>query len=105
MKKNVKEAKIIECIFSLSVICYSPSKIKYFLEARGIKSVLGNNHWNVSTIKSILQNEKYKGDVLLQKSFTTDYKFKKRKKMRVKLINIILKIVMKRLLQMKFLKM
>ena len=80
MKKNVREAKIIECIFSLSVIGYSPSQIKYFLEERRIKTVLGNNHWNVSTIKSILQNEKYKGDALLQKSFTTDFKSKKRKK-------------------------
>ena len=80
LKKNAKEAKIIECIFSLSVIGYSPSQIKYFLETKGIKSVLGNNHWNVSTIKSILQNEKYKGDALLQKSFTPDFKSKKRKK-------------------------
>lgn len=80
LKKNAKEAKIIECIFSLSVIGYSPSQIKYFLETKGIKSVLGNNHWNVSTIKSILQNEKYKGDALLQKSFRPDFKSKKRKK-------------------------
>ena len=80
LKKNAKEAKIIECIFSLSVIGYSPSQIKYFLETKGIKSVLGNNHWNVSTIKSILQNEKYKGDALLQKYYVADFLNKTQKR-------------------------
>lgn len=33
----------------------------------------GKNIWSASTIRSILTNEKYKGDALLQKSFTTDF--------------------------------
>ena len=35
--------------------------------------------WHISTIKSILTNEKYKGDALLQKQFTVDFLTKKRK--------------------------
>ena len=36
--------------------------------------------WTASTVKSILKNEKYKGDALLQKTFTPDYLTKKTKK-------------------------
>lgn len=35
--------------------------------------------WHISTIKSILTNEKYKGDALLQKGYTADFLTKKRK--------------------------
>ncbi|MBS4946375.1 MAG: recombinase family protein [Rothia mucilaginosa] len=34
---------------------------------------LGKKTWSVSTINSILCNEKYKGDALLQKTFTVDF--------------------------------
>ena len=36
--------------------------------------------WTTSTIRSILTNEKYKGDALLQKCYTIDFLTKKRKK-------------------------
>ena len=35
--------------------------------------------WQVATVKSILSNEKYKGEALLQKGFTVDFLTKKRK--------------------------
>ena len=35
--------------------------------------------WSVTTVKGILKNEKYKGDALLQKSYTVDYLTKKTK--------------------------
>ncbi|XOQ18475.1 MAG: recombinase family protein [Sporanaerobacter sp.] len=35
--------------------------------------------WCSSTVQSILQNEKYKGDALLQKSYTVDFLTKKKK--------------------------
>ena len=40
----------------------------------------GKDKWTTSTIKSILTNEKYKGDALLQKSYTVDFLTKKKKK-------------------------
>lgn len=38
-----------------------------------------NTKWNAATVKRILQNEKYKGDALLQKTYTVDYLTKKTK--------------------------
>ena len=40
----------------------------------------GKDVWSVSTIRSILSNEKYKGDALLQKTYTLDYLTKTVKK-------------------------
>ena len=39
----------------------------------GLKPPGGKDIWSVSTIRSILSNEKYKGDALLQKTYTLDY--------------------------------
>ena len=44
---------------------------------QGIPSPSGKGTWYPSTVKSILQNEKYKGDALLQKKFTEDFLTKK----------------------------
>lgn len=45
----------------------------------GIKSPMNKEKWNASTIRSILKNEKYKGDALLQKNYTVDFLTKKQK--------------------------
>ena len=50
------------------------------LESMGIKSPMGKPAWGVSTVRSILSNEKYKGDALLQKTFTVDFLTHKHKK-------------------------
>ena len=70
---NDKEAKIVECIYSLFVIGFNRAQIINFLESNNIVTLKGNKQWNTGYIKSILSNEKYKGDALLQKSFTVDY--------------------------------
>lgn len=49
------------------------------LTKRGIKTPGGKDKWNQSTVRSILTNEKYKGDALLQKSYTVDFLTKKTK--------------------------
>ncbi len=38
----------------------------------------GGTKWQSTTIGSMLENEKYKGDTLLQKSYTADFLTKKR---------------------------
>ena len=43
--------------------------IKERLEAQGIPSPKGKDQWSIATIRGILSNEKYKGDVLLQKTY------------------------------------
>ena len=50
------------------------------IKKRGIPSPAGKRKWYASTVKSIITNEKYKGDALLQKQYTTDFLQKKRKK-------------------------
>lgn len=47
--------------------------IANFLMERGILSPAGKQTWRSSTIASILTNEKYKGDALLQKRFTSNF--------------------------------
>lgn len=49
------------------------------LTADGIPTPAGKKEWRASTVKSILQNEKYRGSALLQKCLTTDFLTKKQK--------------------------
>ncbi|WP_071132337.1 recombinase family protein [Alterileibacterium massiliense] len=39
----------------------------------GFKHFLGKDKWHISTIRSILTNEKYKGDAIWQKQYTSDF--------------------------------
>ena len=55
-------------------------KIKKYLDENGIKTVTDNDIWSTSAIDRILSNEKYVGDLLMQKSFTEDFLTGKRKK-------------------------
>lgn len=47
-------------------------EIKGKLEESQVPSPTGKNHWYISTIRSILTNEKYRGDLILQKTFKQD---------------------------------
>ena len=72
-------APVVRQIFSLCLAGNGPTKIARMLTEEGIPSPGGKDHWNPSNIKSILTNEKYKGDALLQKTFTVDFLTKKKK--------------------------
>lgn len=74
------EAVIVRKIFELYLSGFGVRKIKKYLEENGIKTVTGKDIWSTSTIDRILSNEKYVGDVLMQKTFTEDYLTGKRKK-------------------------
>ena len=67
------EAEIVRMIFRLFMEGKTPSAIGKQLESEGITSPAGKKAWQVATVKSILTNEKYKGDALLQKRFTVDF--------------------------------
>ena len=49
------------------------------LTEEGVRTPAGKEKWHSCTVKSILVNEKYKGDALLQKSYTVDFLTKKTK--------------------------
>ncbi len=74
------EAVIVRKIFELYLNGFGVRKIKKYLEENGIKTVTGKDVWSTSTIDRILSNEKYVGDVLMQKSFTEDFLTGKRKR-------------------------
>lgn len=73
-------SSIVEYIYSLFILGFTFSEIKNTHELYNIKSPGGTDSWNHQNIKSILTNKKYKGDALLQKSFTVDFMTKKKKK-------------------------
>lgn len=75
-----EEAEIVRLIYRLYLEGYSTNAIAKELETRGIKTVTGKEKWSTTVIISILKNEKYMGDALLQKSYTVDYLTKKRVK-------------------------
>ncbi|WP_303826120.1 recombinase family protein [Ruminococcus flavefaciens] len=74
------EAKIVRKIFELYLNGLGGRKIKKYLEENRIKTVTGKSEWSTSTIDRILDNEKYVGDVIMQKSFTENSLTGKRKK-------------------------
>lgn len=76
---NPEQAKLVKRIYGMFLQGLSPFQIARILTKEGIPSPGGKDHWNPSNIKSILTNEKYKGDALLQKSFTVDFLTKKKK--------------------------
>ena len=72
-----EEAEQIKMIFNLFLLGRSLRQIKEALERRNILTPKGKTEWSLSTIENILKNEKYMGDVLLQKSYTADFLSKK----------------------------
>lgn len=68
-----KQVETVKMIFNLYLAGYTFAQIKAELERRNIKTATGRSTWDVTTIQKMLKNEKYKGDSLLQKTFTEDY--------------------------------
>lgn len=75
-----EEAETVRSIYSYFINGKTPASICKILDREGVKTPMGKDKWRQSTVLSILQNEKYKGDALLQKSFTVDFLEKKLKK-------------------------
>ena len=67
-----EEAKTVKLIYKLFLDGYSMTNIKKVLESSGTLTAKGKKVWNESLISSILKNEKYVGDALLQKTYTLD---------------------------------
>lgn len=73
------EAEIVRRIYTLFLYGKSPYNIAATLTADGIPTPSGKTEWRTQAVISILSNEKYKGDALLQKSYTVDFLSKKKK--------------------------
>lgn len=73
-----EQAKIVKRIYQEFLEGKSTRQIAKGLTADSIKNGAGSPKWHESNIIQILKNEKYKGDALLQKTYTTDFLTKKR---------------------------
>lgn len=77
---NEEQAETVRLIYKWYLMGYSHYFIAKKLTDMGIKTPSGKDKWWCSSVMRILQNEKYKGDALLQKEYTTDFLTKKKKK-------------------------
>lgn len=66
------EAEVVKNIYEQYIAGHGANWIANMLEKQGIKSPTGKDKWRDSTIRGILRNEKYKGDVLQGKTYTAD---------------------------------
>ena len=75
-----EQAEVVRRIYDLFLSGTSIRDIKEYLEQNNIRNVDGEVKWARNAINSILTNEKYCGDVLLQKTYIDDCINKKVKK-------------------------
>ena len=75
-----EQAVIIRRIFAEYLVGKSLLDIAKGLTADGIPTARGKSNWSSARVRSILTNEKYKGDALLQKTYIVDCISKKSKK-------------------------
>ena len=68
-----EQAEIVRWIYERYLTGASLRMIKEELEQQGVRCSEDSPEWTISRIRSILQNEKYCGDVLMQKTFRQDF--------------------------------
>ena len=69
---NPEEAEVVREIYDMYLSGYGAPTIAKELTRLGRKNKKGEVKWTDSGIRSIINNEKYKGDLLLGKTFTVD---------------------------------
>lgn len=72
-----EEAETVRRIFEWYLAGKSVRDIRLALVAGGFQNAVGTTDWTTSNLRSILTNEKYCGDALLQKTFVKDFISKK----------------------------
>ena len=66
------EAEVVKSIFESYLMGKSVSEICAALNAGNISAPMQKSEWATTTLRNILGNERYCGDVLMQKTFVTD---------------------------------
>lgn len=69
---NEKEAEIVRYIFRRYIEGVGGMVISRELEEQGYLSPRGNKRWTETTVLGIIKNEKYKGDLMMGKTYTVD---------------------------------
>lgn len=66
------EAKTVRLIFKMFAEGHSMGEIATYLTENAIPKRNGDKKWNRTNVQVVLQNEKYVGDAILQKTYTVD---------------------------------
>ena len=77
---NPEQAVVVRRIYSLFLEGNTPYQIAQILTDEGIPTPTGKSKWRYTTVRSILENETYAGDKLLQKTYSVDFLSKTRLK-------------------------
>ena len=72
MVVNAEQAETVRKIYELYLSGQTLRNIKETLETGGFKNAAGTTEWMTSNLRTILSDEKYCGDALLQKAFIRD---------------------------------
>lgn len=75
---NTQQAKIVVRLYEEFLSGKTVDYIARIFKAEKLKSWDGKYNWQASTLASMLRNEKYMGDAILQKSYTADFLSKRR---------------------------
>lgn len=70
---NKPEARIVKEVYDEFLNGKGYTEIARFMMSKGNKNLGGKSEWTLDTVKGILTNERYKGDVLCQKTYTENY--------------------------------
>ena len=77
---NPQEAETVKVIYALYINGWTPAEIAKLLTKYGRKTKLGKKVWHSSMIRSVIENERYCGDILARKTYTPNFKNHKAKK-------------------------
>ena len=72
-----EEAEVVRLIYRLFMEGKTFSAIAKLLTDKNIPTPAGKKNWQRASVRSILTNEKYKGDALLQKTYCANFLTKK----------------------------
>ena len=75
---NEEQAKVVRRIYAPFLEGNTPYAVSKILTEDGVPTPGGKKNWSKTVVLSILKNEKYKGDALLQKVYTEDFLTKKK---------------------------
>ncbi len=70
---NEEQAATVRRVYRDFLEGWTPSEISRRLNAEGVPGVHGKANWHPCTIERMLQNEKHVGDLLMQKTYTSDF--------------------------------
>lgn len=70
---NEEQAATVRRVYRDFLEGWTPSEISRRLNAEGVPGVHGKASWHPVTIERMIQNEKHVGDLLMQKTYTSDF--------------------------------